>query len=244
MTADPLAPDPLPHSQLPGDPLALDPLALPADPTLDEMRLALGAEIPKNAVFDGWGDAALEAAAAALGLDPAQARLAFPDGRAGMIDAWYASLDARLIAAFPPERIAAMRVSQRIEALLLARLALARPDREAARSAIAILAQPRNALLGARLGWRAADTMWRIAGDTATDLNHYSKRLTLSAVYASTLLVWLDDDSDDEAETRAFLKRRLGDIGRFEKLKAQFRPDPERRFSMTRFLGRLRYPAV
>lgn len=217
---------------------------LPADPTLDEMRAALGAEIPAHAVFDGWGDAALETAAKALGLDPAHARLAFPDGKAGMIEAWYASLDAALTEAFPPERIAAMKIRERIEQLLLARFALARPHREAARSALAILAQPRHAALGVKLGWRAADTLWRLAGDTAADLNHYTKRITLSAVYAATLLVWLDDESDDMADTSAFLGRRLAGVMRFEKFKAQWKPDPERQFSMTRLLGRLRYPAT
>lgn len=214
------------------------------DPTLDEMRAALGAAIPTHAVFDGWTDAALENAARELGLDPAHARLAFHDGAVGMIDAWYASIDTRLAADFPPERIAAMKIRERIGALVLGRLAIARPHRQAVRGALAVLAQPRNLGAAARLGWRAADTMWRLAGDTATDLGHYTKRITLSAVYGSTLLVWLDDESEGEADTRAFLARRIEDVMRFEKLKAQIRPDPERHFSLTRFLGRLRYPAA
>jgi ubiquinone biosynthesis protein COQ9 len=218
-------------------------LALPADPTLDEMRLALGAELPAHAVFDGWSDAALAAAAQALKLDPAHARLAFPDGALGMIDAWYASIDARLARDFPPERIAAMKIRARISELVLARLAIVRPHRQAARSALAVLAQPRHLAAAARLGWRAADTMWRIAGDTATDFNHYTKRLTLSGVYGSTLLAWLDDESEGEADTRAFLDRRIGDVMRFEQAKARLTPHPDRHFSVSRFLGRLRYPA-
>lgn len=219
-------------------------IPLPADPTLDEMRLALGAEIPAHAVFDGWGDAALAMAAQALKLDPAHAKLAFPDGAVGMIDAWYASLDARLLAAFPAERIAAMKIRARIAGLVLARLDLVRPHKQAVRSALAILAQPRNLPTAAKLGWRTADALWRIAGDTATDFNHYTKRLTLSALYASTLLAWLDDESEGEAETKAFLDRRIGDVMRFEKVKAQLTPHPDRHFSVSRFLGRLRYPAT
>ncbi len=215
---------------------------LPPDPTLDEMRAALGVAIPAQAMFDGWGDAALAAAAASLGIDPGHARLAFPDGAVGMIEAWYASIDTRLAAAFPPERIAAMKIRDRIGALILARLDLVRPTKQAARTALALLA--RHPATATRLGWRAADTIWRLAGDTATDLNHYTKRLTLSAVYGATLLVWLDDDSEGELETRGFLERRLAGVMRFEKLKAQLRPDPERRFSVTRLLGRLRYPAT
>lgn len=219
-------------------------IALPPDPTLDEMRAALGVVIPAHAVFDGWTDAALENAARELGLDPAHARLAFPDGAIGMIEAWYASIDTRLAAAFPPDRIAAMKFRDRIAALVLARLEMARPHKQAVRSALSILARPRHVATAARLGWRAADMMWRVAGDTATDFNHYTKRLTLSAVYGSTLMAWLDDESEGEAETRAFLARRIEGVMRFETFKAQIVPDPERRFSMTRFLGRLRYPAT
>jgi len=219
-------------------------IVLPTDPTLDEMRLALGAEIPAHAVFDGWGDKALETAAQALKLDPAHARLAFPDGAAGMIDAWYASLDARLAADFSPDRVAAMKIRQRIAALVLARIDYVRPHRQAVRSALAILAQPRNLPRAAKFGWRTADALWRIAGDTATDFNHYTKRMTLSAVYASTLLAWLDDESEGEAETKAFLGRRIDNVMRFETMKAQFTPHPDRRFSVSRFLGRLRYPAA
>ena len=39
--------------------------------------------------------------------------------------------------------------------------------RQAVRSALAILAQPRNLSKAAKFGWRTADALWRIAGDTA-----------------------------------------------------------------------------
>jgi ubiquinone biosynthesis protein COQ9 len=84
--------------------------------------------------------------------------------------------------------------------------------------------------------------MWRIAGDTASDFNHYTKRLTLSGVYTATLFAWLDDQSEGWAETAAFLDRRLADVMKFEKLKADWRANAIRRPSLSRFLGRLRYP--
>ena len=110
------------------------------------------------------------------------------------------------------------------------------------RSALAILAMPQNVPLALKTGWRSADLMWRLAGDTATDYNHYSKRLILSAVYTSTLLAWIDDDSEGWSQTAAFLDRRLGDVMRFEKWKAAWRGNAIRRPSLARFLGRLRYP--
>ena len=115
------------------------------------------------------------------------------------------------------------------------------PAREAVRRALAILAMPQNVPLGARIGWRTADLMWRIAGDTSTDFNHYTKRTTLGAVYGATLLVWLDDQGEAWLETAAFLDRRIDEVMRFEKFKAEWRGSSER-FSLVRFLGRLRYP--
>jgi ubiquinone biosynthesis protein COQ9 len=117
------------------------------------------------------------------------------------------------------------------------------PHREALRRALAILALPQNVAAATGLAWRAADRMWRVAGDTSTDFNHYSKRAILIGVYGSTALVFLDDRAAGLPETRAFLDRRLGDVGRFEKVKASWRGRRERRPSLSRFLGRLRYPA-
>jgi ubiquinone biosynthesis protein COQ9 len=78
---------------------------------------------------------------------------------------------------------------------------------------------------------------------SATGFAYYSKRLTLVGVYAACLLVFLDDASEGHAETLAFLDRRIAGVMRFERAKARLKPDPDRHFSPTRLLGRLRYPA-
>lgn len=212
------------------------------DRTLDELRAALVPILPRHAAFDGWSEAALEAAGAEIGLPPGRAALAFAGGAMEMIDAWFASIDSGMEAALPPERLAERKMRERIAALVLFRLEAVAPHRDALRRALAILAMPQNLARAMRLGWRTADRMWRLAGDKAADLNHYTKRATLSAVYGATLLVFLDDESVDFAETRAFLDRRIEGILRFERLKARLKPDPDRHFSPARFLGRLRYP--
>jgi ubiquinone biosynthesis protein COQ9 len=217
-------------------------MTAPIDMTLDELREALAGHLAAEAVFDGWSDVALDAAARALGVPPERAHLAIAGGATDMIDAWFAHVDRQMALALPPERLAAMRIRERITALVLVRIDTIAPHREALRRALAILALPQNVPLGAKLAWRAGDAMWRLAGDTATGFAHYTKRLTLGTIYGATLLAFLDDESEGHADTRAFLDRRIGDIMQFEKLKAQFKPDPERHFNMARFLGRLRYP--
>lgn len=209
---------------------------------LERIRRRLALAVGENAVFDGWTPAAVDAAADALGIDRAQARLAMPKDAAGLIDVYVSGVDRAMEAEFPPERIAAMKIRARIREMVWARLRIMAPAKEAVRRALAILAMPQNLALATRIGWRSADLMWRLAGDTATDFNHYTKRLTLSGVYGSTLLAWMSDESEGSAQTSAFLDRRIDDVMRFEKWKAEWRAGSINRPSLTRFLGRLRYP--
>jgi ubiquinone biosynthesis protein COQ9 len=217
-------------------------MTAPADMNLDELRAALAPLIPRHATFDGWGDAALAMAAADLGVPAERARLAFRDGLVGQIGAWFDHIDKAMLTEFTPERIAAMKIRDRIRELVLFRVEAVHGEREALRRALAILAQPQNLAESARLAWRTVDRIWRVAGDKASDFNHYTKRATLLGVYGSTMLVYLDDDSPDLAETRAFLNRRIDDVMRFEKAKASWRRSSEHLPSLSRFLGRLRYP--
>ena len=216
--------------------------ALPEDPTLDEIRAALAPLLPAQAAFDGWTPEAVALAAEQAGVDADIARLAFKDGAVAMIDAWFRSVDHHMAAAFSAEQLAAMKIRARITSLVWARIAAVAPDREALRRALAILAMPQNVATATKMGWRAADLMWRLAGDTATDFNHYTKRMTLGAVYASTVLALLDDETPDFSDTRAFLDRRIDNVMQFEKAKAGFKARAEHRPSLSRFIGRLRYP--
>jgi ubiquinone biosynthesis protein COQ9 len=216
----------------------------PEDLTLGEVRARLAPAIAANAAFDGWSDAARDLAAELEGVDADVARLAFADGPVAMIDAWFEHVDAEMARALPPERLAAMKIRERITTLVEARLAVLAPEREALRRARAVLALPTNVARAAALGWRSVDRMWRLAGDTATDYNHYTKRAMLLAVYTATTTVFLDDDSEGQGDTRAFLARRIDGIMRFEKAKAQFTRRTQRRPSLSRFVGRLRYPVV
>jgi len=208
---------------------------------LERLRRQLALAVAENAVFDGWAKPAVDAAAGQLGVDPVQARLAMPKTQAGMIDVYIQEVDRALDAYFSPERLSGMKIREKIRSLVWQRLEIMAPAREAVRRALAILAMPQNVPLAFRIGWRTADLMWRIAGDTSTDFNHYTKRMTLGAVYGSTLLVWLDDQSEGWTETAAFLDRRIDDVMRFEKFKAEWRGSSER-LSISRFIGRLRYP--
>lgn len=214
------------------------------DATLDQTRARLAPLIAANSAFDGWSKQGVRNAAREAGIDEDVALYAFAGGQMDMIDAWIATVDEAMNSSLPAEGLAAMKVRERIAALVRWRLERVGGMEEAVRGAMAIMAMPHNAARGMRIGWRSADAMWRLAGDKATDFNHYSKRALLAGIYAATLAVWQDDMSEGKAETLAFLDRRIDGVMRFEKAKARLLKPQEERFSIARFLGRLRYPAV
>lgn len=204
------------------------------DETLDELRPRLIAAMLPHVAFDGWTEAAALAGAADAGIDPDLARVAVRGGAAAMADAYLQLADARLLAALGD--LSGLKIRERIRRAVATRLEQADDEREAVRRTLGVLAM--HPALAARGLWRTADTMWRAAGDTATDYNHYTKRTILGAVYSATLLVWLDHPDD----WRDFLDRRIQGIMRFETAKARLTglhlPSP------ARFLGRLRYPVA
>lgn len=213
------------------------------DLTLDELRLALAPAIADAAIFDGWNTAAVDAAAEQSGADKDIARLAFPGGAMDMIAAWIESVDAAMAEALPAEKLAAMPIRERIRSLVQFRIDAIGWREEALKRATAIMAMPQNARRSLKMGWHSADMMWRLAGDTAADYNHYTKRTILAAIYTATLAVFADDDSDDKAKTKAFLDRRIEGVMKFEKTKAKWLNSDRETFSVSRFLGRLRYPS-
>jgi ubiquinone biosynthesis protein COQ9 len=211
------------------------------DVPLADLRPRLVAAMLPDVAFDGWTAMARDAAADAEGIDRDIAAMALPDA-VSMVDAYILRADTMMTESMADA--ASMKVRDRIRLALTSRFDHAAHDREAVRRALAVLALPQNAPHAARTLWRTADAMWRAAGDTATDFNHYSKRAILGSVYSACLLYWLDDDSEDQVATRAFIDRRIDNVMQFEKSKARAKealawvPNP------ARFLGRLRYPAV
>ncbi len=216
------------------------------DLTLDELRPKLLEAMLPHVPFDGWSEKAVLAAAGDLEVAPETALLVFPDGAADMMRAladWtnmslqHALADGATLANLKIRDKVRTAVRTRFETVL-------GPHREAIRKGSYILARPRHAALTARLTWQSADMIWRLCGDTATDYNHYTKRAILSGVLGSVALCWLTDDSTGQTATWALLDRQIDGIMTFEKTKARVIRARETLPSLSRFLGRLRYPAV
>jgi ubiquinone biosynthesis protein COQ9 len=176
-----------------------------------------------HAPFDGFTDKVLQQAAADAGVARNELARLFPEGPLSLVEAFSESADAEMGRLLAKAKLSKLRIRERIVLAVKMRIAVLRPHKEAARRAGAFLTLPPHAAMGVRLLYRTVDAIWRGIGDTSTDFNFYTKRAILAGVYSSTLLRWFSDSSDDEEITNTFLQRRIDEVMRFEKFKAQVR---------------------
>jgi ubiquinone biosynthesis protein COQ9 len=190
----------------------------------DQMKAQLLEAAIGHVPFDGWSDRTLAAASAEAGITSGLARSLFPRGGVDLALAYHARGDAEMTARLAETDLSALRYRDRIAQAVRVRLELA--DRELVRRGTTLFSLPNHAADGARAIWGTADAIWTALGDTSRDLNWYTKRATLSAVYGATVLYWLGDDSSGHQATWDFLDRRIDQVMQVEKLKANFRENP------------------
>ncbi len=183
-----------------------------------ERDAAIEALLP-NVPFDGWTARALRAALVSIGQPADDAALLFPGGAGDMVEAFCDLADRRMEAECATLDLAALRVPERVRAVLALRLRQNRPQREAIRRALGLLASPRHGRLAAACTARTVDAIWHAAGDRSADWSWYSKRAILASVYTGVILFWLRDQDEDDAATLAFLDRRLAGVARIGRVR-------------------------
>ncbi len=171
--------------------------------------------------FEGWNQQTLKKASEAAGYRKTDAIRVFPGGAIQAVDAYLALSDAVMLEGLAGYHLDTMKIRERIATAIRLKLAAMDPHREAVRKAIALQAMPFYCTHAVKSLYATVDAMWHGIGDTSTDFNFYTKRLTLAAVFSSTLLFWLDDKSPGHTLTSEFLDRRIEEVMQFEKLKAK-----------------------
>lgn len=190
-------------------------------------KIKASAEIISHALplvpFEGWNIQTLSKAAVKAGYKKTDLIRVFSGGAIDAVDAYSRMADNQMLEALSNYHLDNMKIRARITAAVRLRLELQTPHREAIRRAVAMYSLPFYAHRGLRALYETVDNIWYGIGDASTDFNFYSKRLTLAAVYSSTLLVWLDDKSAGQEATWEFLDRRIEDVMKIEKTKYQIK---------------------
>lgn len=186
-------------------------------PERDAAVLATLPHVP----LDGWSRRALRAGLADAGLDPRDLALLFPGGPVEAIELWCDLVDRRMAEGLAAEDAASMKLRARVARAVMGRFRVMRGNKDALGRAIAQLTLPPNAAASARTLFRTADAIWRAVGDQSADFSWYTKRASLGAIHAATVLYWLNDASEDDERTAAFLDRRIEGLMAIPKARAR-----------------------
>lgn len=205
----------------------------------DISQQLLEAALP-HVTFDGWAETVFDIAAEEAGIDPADARIACPRGIVDLAIAYHRAGDRVMLDGFAAADTESLKIREKVA--LAVRLRLDGADKEIVRRGTALFSLPQHAGEGAALIWGTSDAIWRALGDSSEDVNWYTKRMTLSALYGSVVLFWLGDMSEGDEATWDFLDRRIENVMQFEKLKANARKLPFVAPFLEATLGAIRAP--
>ena len=209
----------------------------PAGDWADRMeQTVLDAAIQRAPVF-GWNSRLVRAACEAEGLSLGDQELLLPNGPRDLAALLSRRHDAKALETLKATPAETLKIRERVSRAVSARIEAGVDHLEATKRCAAFLALPTNADLGLSLAWESADVLWRWAGDTATDWNHYSKRVILSGILIPALTMRLFDGK--EAADR-FVAARIENVMAFEKWKAGKDFEAPLR-KVTDVLSRLRY---
>jgi ubiquinone biosynthesis protein COQ9 len=168
-----------------------------------------------------------------------ETELLIPHGPADLAALLSRRHDERALAALADVHASNLKIRERIRRAVEARLDAAAVDEPATRRWMGHLALPQNLALAGRLAWESADVLWRWAGDTATDENHYSKRALLAGILSGAMAVRM---ASGRKEALEFVDRRIDNVMAFEKWKATTRFKPSAWLNQAaEHLGRARY---
>jgi len=187
----------------------------------------------------GWNERLVHEAEAEIGLSRAEGELLWPKGATDLAALLIRRHDEQTLAALAKIDVRQLKIRERIHAAVEARIDAGMADEAATRACHRFMAAPSRLPLSLRLGWETADKLWRWAGDTATDENHYSKRAILATILATTLVARMVGGPE---QARKHLSGRIDQVMAFEKWKATGAPKPsEWGKAAAGWLGGLRY---
>ena len=197
--------------------------------TLDnnQIRINLVKAMLTHVPFDGWTWEAMEQGAIDIGYQKKKTsserikifKDLFKNGSIDFIDIFSEMIDLEVKENYNSIEPKPERVPEKIKKIIMIRLNLCQKYKEAVRSSISLSAIPVNTKISLNILYRTCNSIWRIVGDKSTDFSFYTRRISLAAVYTTTLLFWLNDKSNNNIETEFFLDRRLKDISKFSSLK-------------------------
>jgi len=176
-------------------------------------------ELTKKIVsIDGWSENVLEKLVN-KNIDSSELAYYYPNGYKDILKFSLDEINYSLEKIISKTNIINLPLNKRIKKILMTRLEILNKDKKFFNKTFNHLILPQNTKILTKSLYKSVDTMWYLAGDNSTDFNFYTKRLILSGIYISSLLIFFNKNIE-EAENN--IDRSLKRISKLPKLKERF----------------------
>ena len=176
-------------------------------------------ELTKKIVsIDGWSENVLEKLVN-KNIDSSELAYYYPNGYKDILKFSLDEINYSLEKIISKTNIINLPLNKRIKKILMTRIEILNKDKKFFNKTFNHLILPQNTKILTKSLYKSVDTMWYLAGDNSTDFNFYTKRLILSGIYTSTLLIFFNNNIE-EAENN--IDRSLKRISKLPKLKERF----------------------
>lgn len=160
--------------------------------------------------FSEWSEKLVDEAAIACSFEPGYHYVLFPQGLSEIIEYFEEWQDIRMLEILS-KCTAPSKIREKILLALKIRIKECGPKLIHIKNG-AYFAVPANIISATKLSFRTCDVIWHYAGDKSTDYNYYTKRSLLLSAYLSAIMYYINDESEDYANTDIFIAEALDNI--------------------------------
>ncbi|AFB20898.1 COQ9 family protein [Rickettsia canadensis] len=157
--------------------------------------------------FNEWNNKLLKEAEEKCGFATGYSLILFPEGLSEIVEFCESYLDKILLESLSIIEEPA-KIREKISLAIKIRIKSTLPIIHSKNAAYFAL----NPIQGAKVAFRSCDAIWRYAGDKSLDFNYYTKRSVLLSVYVSSILVYIQDESEHYIDTDKFIENSVENI--------------------------------
>ncbi|WP_347938937.1 COQ9 family protein [Rickettsia oklahomensis] len=157
--------------------------------------------------FNEWNNKLLEEAEEKCSFAKAYSLILFPEGLSEIVEFFENYLDKILL-----ENLSIIeeptKIREKISLAIKIRVKSVLPIIHSKNAAYFAL----NPIQGTQVAFRSCDAIWRYAGDKSYDFNYYTKRSLLLSIYVSSILFYIQDESENYIDTDKFIANSVENI--------------------------------
>ncbi|MCC8372247.1 MAG: COQ9 family protein [Rickettsia endosymbiont of Pseudomimeciton antennatum] len=166
--------------------------------------------LPKLLVFNEWNNKLLADAETECGFVKGYCHIIFPDGIREIVDFFESWQDQKMLELLSQQETPT-KIRDKIDLALKIRIkdGIAKLVHLRNRS---YFSTPSNTIFATKTAFRTCDLIWRYAGDKSIDYNYYTKRSLLLSVYITSILYYIQDESENNIDTDKYITKSLSNI--------------------------------